>query len=605
MAYSYNIEEVPPDDVPCVEHDIRRAKKFLQKHSSESDDSLYDHLTEVLAKILAERPKNAVDIFEEYSRKVKEERFKTRDSHHLRDVYVPPAQYEEARKIIGLFKDVQGIYEGEDGEKLDEAEEEEEDDKRKKVPNMLDLLYYFEQTNVGLPRREMVLINLSIRKLLAEAPIENIRYLYESFRCEKKKYNLATRFIRFWGKILGSPKNYYVVEADLQAEELNIRLERMEEEEERKREEERAKAEETARAEKEAAENVEKEATEDVEEAEAAKEKEEEGLKLVFPPLPTHSWVPPPEVPSEKIGTGTNAKVYFVCNEPGLDKWIELPPVTPQQIVIARQIVRCCTGNLETPLYTFPPFPGAEKNYLRAQIARISAATQVSPIGWFTFGDEDEEEELMEEMEDGRVLTENAHYDPLPVKELIDHSMSNWCHHAPCILKQGRVVWWDPRTEEEEIGDEEELEEEEEEVKAGPEREIGPPLLTPLSEDAIVDSIIPWRAVQSTHVQPDQAVALIRSNIWPGAFAFACGKRFANVYIGWGHKYLAFNYSPPAMPPVQDQYKIGPEILEIQDPTFEQEEAWRIAHLPPPPVIPMGEEEEVTVEEEEEEEEDE
>lgn len=40
MAYSYNIEEIPPDDVPTVEHDIRRAKKFLQKHSPESGDSL-------------------------------------------------------------------------------------------------------------------------------------------------------------------------------------------------------------------------------------------------------------------------------------------------------------------------------------------------------------------------------------------------------------------------------------------------------------------------------------------------------------------------------------------------------------------------------------
>lgn len=67
-------------------------------------------------------------------------------------------------------------------------------------------------------------------------------------------------------------------------------------------------------------------------------------------------------------------------------------------------------------------------------------------------------------------------------------------------------------------------EEEEEETRGGPEAEVGPPLLTPLSEDAIVDSIIPWRVLQSSHVQLDQAVALIRSNIWPGAFAFACGR---------------------------------------------------------------------------------
>lgn len=66
-------------------------------------------------------------------------------------------------------------------------------------------------------------------------------------------------------------------------------------------------------------------------------------------------------------------------------------------------------------------------------------------------------------------------------------------------------------------------------------------------------------------------------------------RRFANVYIGWGHKYNAYNYSPPNMPPVQDQYKIGPEVMEIHDPTVEEEEADRIARSPPPPPpLPTG-----------------
>jgi len=56
------------------------------------------------------------------------------------------------------------------------------------------------------------------------------------------------------------------------------------------------------------------------------------------------------------------------------------------------------------------------------------------------------------------------------------------------------------------------------------EKEIGQPLLIPLSEDAIVDSVIPWTARQSSYIQSDIAVALVRSNIWPGAFAFAVGK---------------------------------------------------------------------------------
>lgn len=62
--------------------------------------------------------------------------------------------------------------------KTEEMADEREDGnrKKKKCPDMLDLLFYFEQTGVGLPRDEMVLLNLSIRKLASEVPVENIRY---------------------------------------------------------------------------------------------------------------------------------------------------------------------------------------------------------------------------------------------------------------------------------------------------------------------------------------------------------------------------------------------------------------------------------------------
>ena len=42
---------------------------------------------------------------------------------------------------------------------------------------------------------------------------------------------------------------------------------------------------------------------------------------------------------------------------------------------------------------SYPPFPGNEANYLRAQIARISAGTHISPIGYYMFDEEEEEEE--------------------------------------------------------------------------------------------------------------------------------------------------------------------------------------------------------------------
>lgn len=66
-----------------------------------------------------------------------------------------------------------GVKEIDEGEQ--ERMEDEEDDKKKKYPDMLDLLFYFEQTGVGLPRSEMVLLNLSIRKLASATPLENIR----------------------------------------------------------------------------------------------------------------------------------------------------------------------------------------------------------------------------------------------------------------------------------------------------------------------------------------------------------------------------------------------------------------------------------------------
>lgn len=58
------------------------------------------------------------------------------------------------------------------------------------------------------------------------------------------------------------------------------------------------------------------------------------------------------------------------------------------------------------------------------------------------------------------------------------------------------------------------------------EKEVGPPLLTPLSEDATLDSIVPWTARQSSRVQTETSIAIVRSNIWPGAFAFASGRYF-------------------------------------------------------------------------------
>ena len=136
-------------------------------------------------------------------------------------------------------------------------------------------------------------------------------------------------------------------------------------------------------------------------------------------------------MPKEARGTGANKFVYYVCQDPGLP-WVKLPSVTPAQITVARQIRKFFTGRLDTPVVSYPPFPGNEANYLRAQIARISAGTQVSPQGFFQAGEEEGEEEDEAPRDSYEV---NTDFEGRQVAEMVE-SLSFWVHHTQHILKQ-------------------------------------------------------------------------------------------------------------------------------------------------------------------------
>lgn len=205
---------------------------------------------------------------------------------------------------------------------------------------------------------------------------------------------------RFWGKILGLEMNYIVAEVEI----------REGEDEEEVEEEDVVEAEER-----------------DNGQSDADREEEDE--------LPKSLYRPSQVIPKEENRTGANKYVYFVCNEPGRP-WVKLPSVKPAQIVTARKIKKFFTGQLDAPIISYPPFPGNESNYLRAQIARISAGTHVSPLGFYQFGEEEGEEE--EEVESGRSsFEENPDFEGIQVLDLVE-SLSNWVHHVQHILPQVR-----------------------------------------------------------------------------------------------------------------------------------------------------------------------
>jgi len=87
-----------------------------------------------------------------------------------------------------------------------------------------------------------------------------------------------------------------------------------------------------------------------------------------------------------------------------------------------------------------------------------------------------------------------------------------------------------------------------------------------------------WTArISSNIVHPAHSLAVLKSNLWVGASTFCNGKRFENIYIGWGQKYIADNYSPPAPPKFESEFIVGAEVTEIEDPTVEEEQAFKKA----------------------------
>uniref|UniRef100_A0A1A8IXR5 Radial spoke head 4 homolog A n=1 Tax=Nothobranchius kuhntae TaxID=321403 RepID=A0A1A8IXR5_NOTKU len=265
-------------------------------------------------------------------------------------------------------------------------------------------------------------------------------------------------------------------------------------------------------------------------------------------------------MPKEAAGTGANKFVYYVCNKPG-QAWVRLPSVSPAQIAVARQINRFFTGRLDSVVLSYPPFPGNEANYLRAQIARISAGTQISPFDFYQLikKESDEEDEAL--LNNYEI---NADFEGISASEMVK-DMANWVHHAYHILPQGRCTWVN-------LAANLDTEEEDEEANE-PEPEVGPPILTAVSHDAEMFDCPPWSSWLSSTLTPQHALAVLCSVLWPGAYACAHAKEFVNIYIGRGLKCVGEEYSPPLPPPPQEEYPIGSEVTEKLDPQVEEEQA--------------------------------
>jgi radial spoke head protein 4/6 len=257
---------------------------------------------------------------------------------------------------------------------------------------------------------------------------------------------------------------------------------------------------------------------------------------------------------------GANKYSYWVTQSPESGQWIQLPNVTSSQIILARKFKKYLSGSLESSIASYPPFPGQEKHYLRTLIAIICGATSISPAGYFELNeDEDPPTVKLAEQE-----TINETF-PKSASELKEPDA--WVHHEIELNVIGRCTALPEQTDEN--GD---VIEPEEPI------DVTPPLKG-LESEAWSFRLSPGGAGEH-----GASLAIARSLQYPGAYAIAAGKRFVNIYMGYGMVYSPQTYSPPLPSPLQSEW-VPPEgeeeLIEMED-----------VRIDPTPPKEEGEEEE-------------
>ncbi len=494
--------------------DVRHAPK-----GSTSDSSVQEHLITILSKLLETKPDNPLDLFTSLSTEASHGKYVA--ARGKPTVVVPQnknrykgftiKENNFAKSYITLVKPPPKEKKPKTGDDDEPEPEPEEEEETKKGADLVYEARLFNAVGHGFSDAELYHLVYSIKRLV-----------------EAKKLKSH----RLFGKINGTDKNYYILETD-------------------QKEEEEGGGEENA------------------DEDAGEKEKKKEII----------------DIPLEKK-TGTNKYLYYVTNIPFAhpEQWTLLPDIEPKQVQAARKIKRHFTGDLSSKMACHPPFPGEERHYLRAQIARIAAATTIAPKGVM------ELEEPEEEPEDETAPKKDTRdpYEAIPalknaeefsVKTLNIHQLDNWVHLFPSILQtQGRASLYKEETEEEEPA------EDDEEPKKKEPVEYILPILSSIDKESKLDpnlkesvrNVGGW-LLRKHNVVLDSKLVSVKSTRWPGAVTvgeISEGQlKFANLYIGTGHKFDVDPFTPAFVEPVMVEYS---EPLEEQvDPTPEEMEKYK------------------------------
>ncbi|KAJ8331197.1 hypothetical protein O5D80_000761 [Batrachochytrium dendrobatidis] len=503
--------------------DFLLAKSFMNTVPNGKTFSLYDHLATIVNHVLQTRSPVALDNFETLSADLKRNRFRTElpgAPTSLRETIFPSGKTELAKKRAGLFY----------RQTPEEAAEKASTDIGE-IPDIMDLANLWEWAGVSFGKEETFVLFLSIKKLVEEKPLKSVR---------------------LWGKVFGTHGNYIIVEAEIK---------------EGSADEDDAIANAPPISNAEMTEPISAKDS-DGQEKPDTKNKLAEEAEIGLPKPKTK----PVKPLTKEVRVGVNKYVYYTTPFAG-GPWTRLPDVIPELLQASRKIHKYFTGNLSAHISSYPAFPGTESHYLRAQIARISSATVLSPNGYYMV---DAEEAEGEESQNGASIIINPEFEGFPNDQLMN--LTNWVHHVPYILPQGKVGWENPTARVESAeGDDEQRDDEDAGDEGGDETvepETGPALLTAISGDEDHGEIPSWSSRVCSNLSPSKfSPVMLRSNRWPGAVVVAYNDKFANIYIGDGIKDLghtSHRFVPPRLGDIQREYSAGENTEENTDPLNEQ-----------------------------------
>ncbi|GFQ65441.1 radial spoke head protein 4 homolog A [Trichonephila clavata] len=336
----YRSVESINDISPVGRVELERAKNLLSIVSPKSNLSLYDHLCSILRQILRFGIDNAVDKLEDISYALKKEK----PNVEADIIEVTPTNealsrfIEEKKKFYRLTPviSMEAIKTAEEDEAAEEkaaeeaeaiekaaeeeAEEEEEEEEEEEVEQPEEEMEDDESTvDVAAALGDL---HFSIQRFsllgIGLTSIE-IHDLYLAMKDVVETYKVEE--VRFWGKILASTCNYYIVESkynsEVVPEDFGWKFEekqKPEAEDEGEGEEEEGEEEEEAEEEEEEKEISEEKVAES-ESQEATEPEEEVPTGPEIPPLPKS------RIPKQKIvtpeagGTGVNERLYFVTTQ--------------------------------------------------------------------------------------------------------------------------------------------------------------------------------------------------------------------------------------------------------------------------------------------------